>query len=117
LRDPDILELAARIELVAHPDFAESFPKGTPSRVIMDQGEGPESHTVLFPLGDVANPMSRQQVTDKFRLIGAESLSPVRQDAILKAVDSLTTEGFAPLFAILGNACDDVDRQKEGELA
>lgn len=113
LRDPDILELAARIELVAHPDFAESFPKGNSSRVIMDQGEGPESQTVLFPLGDVANPMSRQQVTDKFRLIGAESLSPVQQDSILRAADSLTTEGFAPLFAILGNACDDVDRQRK----
>jgi 2-methylcitrate dehydratase PrpD len=101
LSDPEVLELAARIELVAHDDFAASFPEGTPCRVVMDQGEGPQSLTVLHPLGDVANPMSRAQVTEKFRRISAVSVGPGWQDEILAALDGLLAQGFGPLFAAL----------------
>ncbi|MBX9874600.1 MAG: MmgE/PrpD family protein [Beijerinckiaceae bacterium] len=101
LRDPQVLELAGRIELAAHDDFAGLFPKSTPCRVILDQGEGPKTLTVPHPLGDVANPMSRGQVTTKFRRIGAANVAPDWQDAILAALDALLTDGFEPLFASL----------------
>ena len=101
LRDPQVLELAGRIELAAHEDFAGAFPKGTPCRVIMDQGEGPQSLTVRHPLGDVANPMSRVQVTEKFRRIGAASVAPGWQEVILAALNALLEDGFRPLFASL----------------
>lgn len=102
LHDPQVLELAGRIELSAHDDFATAFPKSTPCRVIIDQGEGPRSLTVPYPLGDVANPMNRAQVTEKFRRIGAASVAPGWQDAILAALNGLTSDGFRPLFAALG---------------
>ncbi len=104
LRDPEVLELASRIELSAHDDFSDAFPKATPCRVIMDQGDGPEELTVPFPLGDVPNPMSRAQVRDKFRLIGASSLASPWQDSILYALDGLTGVGFQPLFEALASA-------------
>jgi 2-methylcitrate dehydratase PrpD len=68
----------------------------------MDQGDGPQSLTVSYPLGDVANPMSRAEVTEKFRRIGAASVSPDWQETILAALDTLLTKGFQPLFASLG---------------
>ncbi|MDB5504282.1 MAG: hypothetical protein JWR89_4184 [Tardiphaga sp.] len=102
LRDPEVLALAGRIELAAHEDFAESFPGGTPCRVILDQGAGPERLTVLHPLGDVANPMNRSMVTEKFRHLGAANIDPEWQDEILAALEGLTTKGFRPLFAALG---------------
>lgn len=101
LRDPAVLDLAGRIELAAHDDFAASFPAGTPCRVILDQGEGPRSLTVSHPLGDLVNPMSRAQVERKFRRIGAAQLDPAWQDRILAALGGLTTAGFRPLFAAL----------------
>lgn len=101
LTNPAVLELASRIDLVAHDDFAVSFPKGTPCRVIMDQGDGTQSRTVLHPLGDVANPMSREQVTDKFRRIALVSVNPDWQQDILAAVNGLLDQGFAPLFSAL----------------
>ena len=101
LLDPDVLALADRIELVAHEDFAESFPKGTPCRVIIDQGDGPQTMTVLHPLGDVTNPMSRDQVIAKFRKIGAVSVSSLWLDDILPALDGILEHGFVPLFTAL----------------
>lgn len=116
LHDRNVLDLADRIELFAHPDFANSFPKGTPCRVIIDQGQGPEICTVEFPLGDVANPMSHQQVIDKFKQISSRSLSPAWQNVILEAAGNLPTAGFRPLYASLGNSLDDADQPSEGEL-
>ena len=104
LRDPDVLELASRVELAAHEDFGDAFPKATPCRVIMDQGDGPEELTVPFPLGDVANPMSRRQVRAKFQLISPSSLDGYWQDRILDALDGLTGPGFRPLFEALAPA-------------
>ncbi len=101
LTDPDVLDLAGRIELVAHEDFAGSFPGGTPGRVIIDQGEGPQTATVLHPLGDVANPMSRDQVTEKFRTIGAASVDTVWLNDILPALDGILDHGFGALFSAL----------------
>jgi len=101
LTDPDVLALSGRIELTAHEDFAAAFPMGTPCRVMMDQGDGPRSLTVLHPLGDVANPMSRSQVTKKFRRITAIGVASAWQDEILAALDDLLTQGFTPLFAAL----------------
>jgi 2-methylcitrate dehydratase PrpD len=101
LSDAAVLELAGRIELAAHDDYASAFPEGTPCRVIMDQGEGAQSLTVAYPLGDVANPMRREQVTEKFRRIAAASVDPMWQDAILSALGDLTSRGFRPLFEAL----------------
>lgn len=101
LQDPDVLALAARIELVAHDEFADAFPGRTPCRVFLDQGDGPRQMTVQHPLGDVANPMSRRQVFDKIRRISARVLPPDAQESIIFALDGLADQGFAPLFEAL----------------
>lgn len=101
LRDAEVLDLAARMELAAHDDFAESFPAGTPCRVILDQGNGPEVRTVSHPRGDVANPMTRAEVITKFRRITATNLTTRQQDSLLAALDGVLDAGFAPLFAAL----------------
>lgn len=101
LNDPAVLELAQRTELVTHEDFADSFPKGTPCRVIMDQGDGPEALTALHALGDVAKPMSRAQLVDKFRRIARANVNEDWQFTILAALDGLLVDGFAPLFTAL----------------
>lgn len=101
LTDAEVLGLAARIELDVAPDFTSAFPAGTPARVILDQGEGPKELIVLHPLGDVANPMTRDQVAFKFRNIGRENLHPEWQDGILAAIDGLESRGFRPLLSAL----------------
>ncbi|WP_321936317.1 MmgE/PrpD family protein [Paraburkholderia sp. J8-2] len=103
LEDAEVLALAAKTELVAHEDFADSFPATTPCRVTMDQGAGPESLTVKSPLGDVANPMSREQIVEKFFRLAAGSVRPDKQHAIVLALNQLTTAGFKPLFDVIGS--------------
>jgi 2-methylcitrate dehydratase PrpD len=101
LHDPQVLELASRIELVAHEDFAASFPKGTPCRVILDQGQGQQSLSVLHPLGDVANPMSAPQVLTKLNRISRHNIQQKRRSKVVNALGGLLAEGFEPFFAAL----------------
>lgn len=101
LADQRVLELAARIELQPSSDFASAFPVGTPARVIIDQGSGPEEMIVSHPLGDVANPLSGAQIVEKFRNISKEKIDPQWQDEILSAIANLETSGFAHLLSVL----------------
>ncbi|MER8550424.1 MmgE/PrpD family protein [Mesorhizobium sp. M1169] len=100
-RDPEILELAARIELEPSPEFTNAFPALTPARVILDQGDGPEEMVVLYPLGDVANPLSSHQIVEKFKNIARGSVTARWQDEIVTAVASLHNAGSSALFASL----------------
>ncbi len=97
LEDSEVLDLAARIELETSPDFVNSFPAGTPARVIVDQGEGLQEMVVTHPLGDVANPMSKAGIAAKFRNISRGLLTNEHQQLILDAIDGLDTSGFRPL--------------------
>ncbi|MER8874674.1 MmgE/PrpD family protein [Mesorhizobium sp. M0814] len=101
LADARVLDLAARIDLEPSPDFASAFPVGTPARVVIDQGIGPEEMIVLHPLGDVANPLSTDQVVEKFKNISRENVHPRWQDEILSAIGNLETAGFLPLLSAL----------------
>ncbi|MBV2187567.1 MAG: MmgE/PrpD family protein [Rhizobium sp.] len=101
LTDAEVLALAGQIQLDISGDFAAAFPVRTPARVLLDQGEGFEELVINHPLGDVANPMSWDQVTDKFKNIGRENLSQLHQEQVISAVSGLQTAGFAPLFSAL----------------
>ncbi|RUX26311.1 MmgE/PrpD family protein [Mesorhizobium sp. M2A.F.Ca.ET.042.01.1.1] len=100
LTDKSVLELADRIELVASAEFATSFPVGTPARVLMDQGKGIEEMLVLHPLGDVANPMSTDQIVEKFKNI-TEDLGAEWQEKIIFSALNFEEGGMAPLVAAL----------------
>lgn len=103
LHDEKVLDLATKIKLVTTPDFSESFPVSTPARVTIRQGadahtQQPRTMEVLHPLGDVANPMSIDQLKHKFRLISRSTLENKQQEKIITQVLHLSTDGFAPLF-------------------
>lgn len=98
LSDPDVLALSSRIELVSDEAFAPMFPRSTPCRVILDQGEGPEILVVEQPLGDVGNPMSIAQIEAKFLSLSLGVLAPDRQKRMVRVLRNLAADGFRPLF-------------------
>ncbi|RYG22697.1 MAG: hypothetical protein EON93_24860, partial [Burkholderiales bacterium] len=73
----------------------------TPCRVILDQGRGIETVTVTHPLGDVSNPMNREQVMAKFERLARDTVAPGHRRRIASALDGLEAEGFRPLWSAL----------------
>jgi len=99
--DPQVLELAARIELAPSLEFASAFPALTPARVILDQGGAPEEMVVLHPLGDVGNPLSSKQIEEKFRNISRNCIGSEWQDEIVTVVTNFHAASAAALFGAL----------------
>ncbi|MGV1831948.1 MmgE/PrpD family protein [Agrobacterium vitis] len=117
LINADVLDLASRIELVASPKFAMSFPTTAPARVIIDQGDGPEELTIVHALGDVANPLSVSQIGDKLRNISRDSLASSLQERLISAASVVHQEGFTPLFAALSLSRDQAEPAMKSALA
>ncbi|MDQ0564356.1 2-methylcitrate dehydratase PrpD [Rhizobium mesoamericanum] len=101
LSDDRVLDLAGRIELAASSEFATAFPGGTPARVLLDQGQGIEERLVLHPLGDVANPMSAEQIKQKFKNITKEDLDQQWQERIIAAVSNFEANDLSFFVAAL----------------
>ena len=88
LRDPEVLALARHVEMIGGEDFRASFPTTTPSRVRLTQGGKEVLATVIHPLGDVANPMSWDQVEEKFHDL-ARAAPGVPPEAVIAACRAL----------------------------
>lgn len=101
LADPEVLALAERITLEATSDFALAFPKSTPARVSLDQGQGIQIMEVLHPRGDVANPLGYADIVTKFRRITATYITPEDQQFLLQAFADFPQAGFTPVHAAL----------------
>jgi len=67
LGDEAIRALAARVEVVEDPAFTKLTPGKRPARVTLTLTDGTElQHTVMGSKGDPDQPMSEQELTDKF---------------------------------------------------
>lgn len=106
LRDPEVLALAARVDFDRGAEFSGSFPSHTPARVTLDQGDGPQTRVVLYPLGDVANPMPAAQVREKFLHLTKDLIAPDRQAAILGAIRALAEGPAESLLTALTDGHD-----------
>jgi 2-methylcitrate dehydratase len=68
LADPALLDLVARTRVVEDPRLTAGYPEGTPNRVTvtLDDGNTLVSE-VTFPPGHARNPLSDDQLAEKFR--------------------------------------------------
>lgn len=61
--------------------------------------------------------MNAEQVMEKFRLIGAASLTEDGQNTILAAISTLTIDGFAPLLSALADRVGQISSPAVVEVA
>jgi 2-methylcitrate dehydratase len=68
LADPTLLDFVARTRVVEDPRLTAGYPEGTPNRVMvtLDDGKTLVSE-VTFPPGHARNPLSDDQLAEKFR--------------------------------------------------
>jgi len=87
LRDPHVLRLADRIELVDDPVLSGRFPAERVARVRIETTEGDEfdSGEVHAPW-DATAPPTDEELIEKFRWLASESVSATRSDELLGVV-------------------------------
>jgi 2-methylcitrate dehydratase len=87
LRDPRIHELADRIAVHEDAEYSRQFPGKIPCRIEIRTKSGQDvvAH-VDYPRGHSGNPMTDQEVSDKFRMLAARKLGHGQVERALEAM-------------------------------
>ncbi len=102
IADPTLLDLVSRVEVRADPELSDRYPASTPNRIEVTTRSGESAvREVEFPRGHSGNPMTDDEVEEKFRRLADGEMSPERQSEVLRRLWALETEAdLAPLLAL-----------------
>jgi 2-methylcitrate dehydratase len=88
--DGDVLDLMARIDVVADEVMTNEYPAGRPSRVSITLQHGEVlTESVGIPLGDAKRPLPPEEVRRKFCELAASHFPASRIDEMISAIGSL----------------------------
>lgn len=98
MKDPRIWEVIDKIKGEPSKEFEKMFPAKQPSRVVVKTKDGKEfSEYLEYPKGDPREPMTMEDLENKFNALSARLLIPARQkeirDLIFKS-ENLTAREF-----------------------
>jgi len=104
LHDAAVRGMMQRVEAVHDPDLDPLFPKRWPTRVTVRTTDGRSlEQRVDFPKGDVENPLTREELVDRFRDHSGNVFTPSKQAKIVKFVnDFQAVRKATALTAVLG---------------
>jgi 2-methylcitrate dehydratase PrpD len=89
LQDPEILDLAQRVRVSVDPELDRMFPDKTAIRVTLRTSRGHFDTMVKSPKGDPENPMSDEELAEKFHWLTDGVLREERSQELKKAIDHL----------------------------
>jgi 2-methylcitrate dehydratase PrpD len=90
LSDPVAIDLASRVEFVLDEEINKIYPVEFPSvvEIVMQNRQGYKVR-VNMPKGSVENPMSWQEVQNKFNTLGLHALGEKKIGAIIEMIENL----------------------------
>jgi 2-methylcitrate dehydratase len=98
MKDPRIWEVIDKIKGEPSKEFEKMFPAKQPSRVVVKTRDGKEySEYLEYPKGDPREPMTMDDLENKFNALSARLLIPARQKEIKELIfksEHLTAREF-----------------------
>lgn len=88
LDDPNVLELAAKVELVPDASLSQMFSKSVPAELFVSTGSHQYSCKVTSPKGEPSNPMSRSNLIEKFDVVSTKFMSRTQAMTFKRAMDA-----------------------------
>ena len=83
LKDPAVFEVIDKIKGEPSMEFEKMFPAKQPSKVVITTNDGREFEEYMeFPKGDPREPMTEEDLTNKFNALSSDLLSEDRQQTI-----------------------------------
>lgn len=98
MKDPRIWEVIDKIKGEASEEFEKMFPAKQPSKVVIKTKDGKEfSEYLEYPKGDPREPMTTDDIENKFKALSSSLLSDEKQKNIKEVIfncDDLKTRDF-----------------------
>jgi len=98
LKDPAVFEVIDKIKGEPSQEFEAMFPAKQPSRVVVTTTDGRKFEEYLeYPKGDPREPMTDEDLTNKFNGLAAARLQPARLEAVRATIfgcDKLSARAF-----------------------
>jgi 2-methylcitrate dehydratase PrpD len=90
LEDPDLLTLMGRIIVDSDPEISRRYPRKWPARVEIFLRDGRHlTDASDYPKGDPENPLSDEEVIEKFKRLTSDQLSSPKAERIAERVMNL----------------------------
>jgi 2-methylcitrate dehydratase PrpD len=87
IRSPKIREMMSKVVLVKNSRIEETYPREWPARVVIEAASGRRFEKfVRFPKGDPENPLTWDELKNKFRGLAGTSISAERCEEIIDAI-------------------------------
>jgi 2-methylcitrate dehydratase PrpD len=97
-----VKQMMARIFCEENPDLEKEFPKKWPASVTLLTKDGQKyAVKIEYPKGDPENPLTWNELIDKFRNLTSSVFSSAKQDTIIKRIKSLEQENDLISFSML----------------
>jgi len=103
LHDGEVREVAKKVKVSPCAELERHYPKYWPGRVAVRLVDGQfYSEEVIIPKGEIGNPMSAEEVEEKFLSLAAPELGDIKARSVIKEVSLLESSGsLEPLIEML----------------
>jgi 2-methylcitrate dehydratase PrpD len=103
LQQPEILDLARKVEVIVDPEINDQFPAMTIARVTMHTARGHFQTTVGYPRGNPENPMTDDDLHAKFHRLTAKIVGEKTCERLQAAIlDLARARDVTSLTQLLG---------------
>lgn len=93
IRERDLLELSDKVQVHLDPALDALYPGQWPARVeVYLKGGDKIDTTIYYPKGDPENPISKEELIDKFRDNASVSLHPETVETLIESIDQLEVQ-------------------------
>ena len=106
LSDPQLRAFAGRVSMHRDPAIEPLFPAQSPARIVVHAAGKRFESPVTMPRGDPADPLSWDELRDKYLTATRFALSPAHQREVLEAVDRLRSGDLQPLRAAVSHGSE-----------
>jgi len=103
LDDPQIKDMMARIEIEENPSLNAKYPGTLASIVVLEtKTKGTLKNQVIYPKGNMKNPMTKDDVVAKYRALCSGAMNRNKSEQILqRLLDLDQTDALQELFDLL----------------
>ncbi|WP_371374279.1 MmgE/PrpD family protein [Sporomusa aerivorans] len=102
LHDEKVLEVYKKIKVIEDPNMTAQFPQLWTSRVAVKFTDGTmDEETMDYAKGDPANPMSSEEITNKFQFITSSVMTPAKAEGFLNKINRLRSISVRELMQTL----------------